>query len=169
MLFVDVGDAWQVVTEATLQGWGVSPEAGWRAATDNLRADPVLHDEVTKLAGGIPVRAVFGASRFSAARLLALPQYLDLEPAFGAIVGVPSDTELVGHAIRSRAFEIARNFMVQAVAELFNNEETNPLSPHLYWWREGQLTRLTEVVSGRLEWKPPADFEAMAEGLADAS
>ena len=169
VLFLERSKSWSLCTTEMLAEWGAEPTDAWSAALANLQDDPVIKDETTMVHGSVPVRAIFGATAFSAARLLALPDYVEVNDSRGAIVGVPSGSELLAHAITSSTYEVAGNFLIKAVSELYLAEEIDALSPHLYWWRPSGLQPLTTISGTQLTWRPPPEFTEMVSGLPELS
>ena len=169
VLFLERSKSWSVCTTEMLAGWGADQTDAWSVAIANLQDDPVIKDETTMVRGSVPVRAIFGATRFSAARLLALPDYVEVDEDRGALVGVPSGSELLAHAITSSSYEVAGDFLIKAVAELYLAEEIDALSPHLYWWRPAGLQPLTTISRTQLTWRPPPEFTEMVSSLPEMS
>ena len=165
---IEMAHSRHTVIAYTLGQWGVDADAVWDVAIANVHSEDNLKDEWTPLQFGVRVHAIFGATPFGAARALDLARYLEPEHRHGALVGIPSGTELISHTIKTQAYEIARDFMLNVVARLFDEEEIDAVSPHLYWWQQGRWTRLTELSGNRLHWSPPAEFTTMLAQLPRA-
>lgn len=165
---IEMAHSRHTVIAYTLEKWGVPAEAVWDVAVANVHSEENLRDEWTPLQFGVRVHAIFGATPFGAARALDLARYLEPEHGLGALVGIPSGTELISHTIQTQAYELARDFMFNAVSRLYEEEEIDAVSPHLYWWQQGRWTRLTELSGNRLLWNPPAEFTRLLDDLPRA-
>ncbi|HZE65626.1 MAG TPA: hypothetical protein VE081_03290 [Sporichthyaceae bacterium] len=113
-----------------------------------------------------------GESGFVASQLLVLPEILrllpcaEITPAHGVLVAVPTRHDLIVTPVDSAVVWHLAKLMSLSTQE-FNNGVA-PLSPHLYWWCEGAVHRLTEVDrTGTLEPALPDEFLAVTEGLWD--
>ncbi|HEY2834379.1 MAG TPA: hypothetical protein VGJ14_18300 [Sporichthyaceae bacterium] len=135
----------------------------------NLIAADFDHLDVLASERG-PTYWLRGESGFVASKLLVLPEILrvlpcaEIDPAHGVLLAVPTRHDLVVTPVNSGVvWNIAR--LMSVVAQEFSSGVA-PLSPHLYWWCEGAVHRLTEVDrTGMLEPALPEEFLAVTEGL----
>jgi len=140
--------------------------------TNLLAAEPDHVDVLTSEQG--PSYWIHGASGFVASQLLVLPEILRLLPGaqitpdHGVLVAVPTRHDLIVAPVDGGVvWHLAR--LMALVTQEFNNG-VRPLSPHLYWWCEGRVHRLTEVDrTGVLEPALPEEFLAVTENLWDGS
>jgi hypothetical protein len=115
-----------------------------------------------------------GKSGFVASQVLVLPEILrllpcaDINPDHGVLIAMPTRHDLIITPVDGGVvWHLAR--LMSLVTQTFN-DGVAPLSPHLYWWREGAVHRLTEVDrTGMLEPALPEEFLAVTEGLWDGS
>jgi hypothetical protein len=152
------------ISDERAAAWGVSLDIVWERALANVHSDPLIREERTPLAEGAEVHAFFGATRFGAARALQLERYLDGHAPDGALLVVPSGSELVFHEIdRSHPMRLAaaRDFLLKVGPTLFLAETIDPVSPHVFWVRSGAWQRVTEIVDDSLAWMPPGDLAAL--------
>jgi hypothetical protein len=121
-----------------------------------------------------PVYWIRGKSGFVASKLLVLSEVLrllpgaEINPEHGVLIAVPTRHDLVIAPVDGGVvWHLAR--LLTVVTQQFN-DGVAPLSPHLYWWCQGTLHRLTEVDrTGLLEPALPEEFLAVTEGLWDGS
>lgn len=121
-----------------------------------------------------PTYWLHGDSGFIASKMLVLPEILrllpcaEIDPAHGVLVAVPTRHDLlvtpVGEGV---VWNMAR--LMSLAAQTFTGGVA-PLSPHLYWWRDGAVHRLTEVDrTGALDPALPDEFLVVTEGLWSGS
>ena len=158
-----------VVTVAaeSLGKWAVAPDELYYQALANQRRTerhPIEDVDVT----GAVVKAMTGESFFVASNLLLLGDFLGEEPPFGAIAAVPNRHTLIWHAIVDPSALRAIDAMVVMAANLCA-EGPGSISPHLYWWKDGQLRTLpTRETDEHYEFVPPDDFvDEVLEKLAE--
>jgi hypothetical protein len=108
--------------------------------------------------------AVRGESGFVASKLLILPEIVRIVAGartampHGVLVAVPTRHELNFAVVDVGAEESLGALAGHAVREYTNGRA--PISPYVYWWRDGALTALTTSdSSGRLA---PADLAELA-------
>lgn len=127
-------------------------------------SEPFIADEHTPLPGGGEVRAMFGATRYGAARAIELDRYFEGPAPLGAIVSVPAQNAAIFHVIGNReSFMAARDFMASIGSDLFKaDEEDAPLSPHLHWWRGGAWRPISYAdEEGLMRYDPPHDLRSL--------
>lgn len=124
-----------------------------------IRPDVV---EILRRDGG-EIYVARGNSGFIASKLLLLPEVLRIvlgrkvRYPDGVLVAVPSRHELVFAPLKSDAAPTLAA-LVDYSALTFN-DGLRPLSPHVYWWRAGQLTPLTSIDrTGRVSFEASAEF-----------
>ncbi|REF01094.1 hypothetical protein DFJ69_6693 [Thermomonospora umbrina] len=146
---VDTPTTVRTVTVEEMDGWPVSGDALFMLGRANVRADGPLQVDDSEL-GGVPVAVLHGWSFYTATHLAWLEEYVDIGP-YGALVAAPSRGLIMAHAIRPRAgyrgtVEAARE--LQAQAHQAYEDGPGSLSPHLFWWRTGELTLLETRYDG---------------------
>ncbi|RMI29900.1 hypothetical protein [Nocardia stercoris] len=147
------------IPEATIPELGV-PERVWARAMDNLRAVPVPAHETFGRDGGW-FHATVDPLFFHATRVLILDEVLTrLRIPFtadGILVSLPNRHELLFRPIDGSHFAPAVYALADFTVHRFG-AAVGPLSPHLYWWRNGNLTRLTELRDGALGFELPDEL-----------
>jgi hypothetical protein len=121
-----------------------------------------------------PTYWLHGDSGFVASKMLVLPEILrvlpgaQIEPTAGVLVAVPTRHDLILSPVGAGVVWHMARLMSLAVQTF--NSGVAPLSPHLYWWRDGAVHRLTEVDrTGALDPVLPEEFLAVTEGLWSGS
>jgi hypothetical protein len=143
-------------------------------ALDNLRELPV--ETHTVLHGPEEMRfdVVTGDSFFTSSRVLAtneLTRHLtghDLGPD-GALVAMPNRHQLalrpIGAVRDTTLLPTLYGMTVFAAANF--KDAAGPVSPDVYWWRGGTLTRLVRQDGGEPLFTPDVEFEMLQRRLAD--
>lgn len=123
----------------------------------NLRTEPAPRVEVVgdPLA---PIAVMIDDSFFTAARLLLLPDGVDMGGAPDAIVAVPNRHTLLVHPLRDANAVRAVTMMVQFAAKMFE-DGPGSIVPDVYWWHGGALTAIpTRVERKKVDIYPPEAF-----------
>ncbi len=115
------------------------------AGLANLLAQPDDEHESFDVDGAV-VHLVAGNSGYTGSKVLALEQLAgrvmgDAPLHNGVVVAVPNDHFVLFHVVdaaATAATEAIQRFALEAF-----REGVNPVSPAVYWWRAGQLRRLT--------------------------
>ncbi|MEU6748752.1 hypothetical protein ABZ914_21250 [Spirillospora sp. NPDC046719] len=151
---VDTPTTVRTVTTDEMNGWPVSGDALFMLGRANVRADGPLQLDEQDL-GGVRVSVLHGWTFYAVTHLAWLEEYLPIGP-HGALVIAPNRSLIVAHALRTsevhpraryRAAVAAANEL-QAQAHRAYEEGPGSLSPHLYWWRAGELTYLETRYEG---------------------
>jgi len=118
-----------------------------RAGLANLRT--VRFDERQTLAapGGGQFEVLMGESMFTASTLIVLEEVLErqrlaVDPENGVLVAVPFRHQLAIHAIRDASVVPSLNGLVR-FAQLGHDGGAGALSPEVFWWRAGELRRIS--------------------------
>jgi hypothetical protein len=132
-----------------------TPEELRAVTRRNLAALPVeRHDVVEVGEEGAEVgtfHLLSGNSLFTSSRVLVLDDLVRQLtgapiPSQGAVVGIPSGQQLVVHPVAGSVAALVVATMTSFVDRQFART-SGGLSPHLYWWRAGELTQLTEATA----------------------
>jgi len=154
VVVVDTPTTVRTVTNEEMDGWPVSGDALFMLGRANVRGDgPLQHDEQDL--GGVRVSVLHGWTFYAVTHLVWLEEYLPIGP-YGALVVAPNRSLIVAHPLRMaegcpraryRA-AVAAAHELQAQAHRGYEEGPGSLSPHLYWWRAGELTLLETRYEG---------------------
>lgn len=141
-------------------------EAGLR----NLIAEPIDEHESVALEDGARFHVAMGESVFVASKLLILPDLIrrtigDVDTPFGVLVCAPFRHQIAFHVLSDASVIPSLNAMVRFAYNGFA-ESAGPLSPDVYWWRDGQMRRLSRVTEeGDFAIDVDAEFGAVLETL----
>jgi hypothetical protein len=166
---VDTPTTVRTVTVEEMNGWPVSGDALFMLGRANVRADGPLQVDDSEL-GGVRVAVLHGWSFYAATHLAWLEEYVEMGP-YGALVVAPSRSLIVAHPISPRAgyratVTAARELQIQAHQAY--EDGPGSLSPHLFWWRGGELTLLETRYEGD-SLVLPRDFLSMLTTLGAES
>jgi hypothetical protein len=172
---VDTPTTVRTVTIEEARSWPVSLESLFVLGRANVRSDGPLQCEEQE-AGEVRFSVLHGWTFYAATHAAWLEEYLDLGP-YGALVVVPSRSMIAAYPIQGTVAAepwAARpggyGPVVLAAAELQNQaqqayeEGPGSLSPHLFWWRAGDLTLLETRYDGD-SVVLPEDFLAVLSTL----
>lgn len=115
--------------------------------------------------------SIRGESSFVASKLLVLSELMQVqlprrhrEVPYGALVAVPTRHELIFAPVGRDVIPNLSGLM--SLAPSFHRNGRAPFSPHVYWWREGQLEALTEFDRlGQYEVRSVDEFVEVVDHL----
>ncbi|MEU2729588.1 hypothetical protein ACIPJQ_18835 [Streptomyces griseoviridis] len=143
-------------------------------ALANLRALPVENHTVWRGAGSIRFDVVRCASSFTSSRVLALDGLVrdvtGAEPGpDGALVALPHRRALAFRVVESpRDSSLVGTLnALSAFTQADFAAAKDPVSPDVYWWHGGVLTRLIRHDAGRPEFTEDGAFEKLVRRLAE--
>ncbi|MFD0315659.1 hypothetical protein [Streptomyces flavalbus] len=145
-----------------------------RRALANLGALPVGSHTVLHGAGGARFGVVTGESFFTSSRVLTADRLVrdltgdELGPG-GALVALPNRYHLAlcpVAAVGGAALLPTLHGMAAFAAANFT-DAVGPVSPDVYWWHQGTLTRLVRQDGGEPRFTRDAEFEVLLMRLAD--
>ncbi|MFD5627461.1 MULTISPECIES: hypothetical protein [unclassified Streptomyces] len=142
-------------------------------ALENLRELPVESHTVLHGPDDMRFDVVTGDSFFTSSRVLAADQLAhdlggrDLGPD-GALVAMPNRHQLVLRPIAAgRDTTLLPTLYGMTVFAAANfRDAAGPVSPDVYWWHAGTLTRLVRHDGGEPEFTPDVEFEMVRRRLA---
>ncbi|GII93823.1 hypothetical protein [Sinosporangium siamense] len=168
LLTVGYGGASRPLRPEEAGCWPVPSGEALDLAVSNVRDDERLAVEQGEL-GGVPVWRLSGSTVGAAAHLRWLADYVPV-PAAGALVAFPGNSTMVVHPVRGigvvRAIERLRLY-----AQREYDGGDRPVSPQIYWWRDGRLTLIkADLVGGdgqtRLVVAPSREFARLLAEIA---
>jgi hypothetical protein len=173
VLALDLHESVEPLPDTSLAQLGDIADLRIRALS-NLRALPVESHTILQGPEEIHFDVVTGDSFFTSSRVLALNELThdltgrSLGPD-GALVAMPNR-----HHLAFRRLDTVRNTSLiptlhgMAVFTAANFEEAvGPVSPDVYWWHEGALTRILRQKSGYPARLEALEFEVLQMRLAD--
>ena len=118
------------------------------AGRTRLLAEPVEHEQVV-LDGGARLDVFSGDSVFVASKVLVLDDVLrgvhgDRAYPDGVLVAVPERHDLVCHVVDGPHVVAALQTLAGSTARTWAQAPAS-VSPSVYWWRDGALTRISRV------------------------
>lgn len=141
-----------------------------RVGLANLRQ--VRFDDRQRVAtpGGGAFEVLLGESMFTATKLLILDEVLAEQriqhrPENGVLVVAPFRHQLAVHAIHDASVIPALNGLA-LFAQLGHDDAPGPLSPHVYWWRGGELRQLSRRGPDGTSIQADADFTEVLERVS---
>ncbi|MEM9067404.1 MAG: hypothetical protein AAGE52_02830 [Myxococcota bacterium] len=157
MLALDLPNTVASVTPETRAKWELSDADLYRLALENVAKQDVPDVEELDLGEGAKGRALIGDSFFVASHALHVSRFVD-PTEHGLLLGVPHRHALLIHRIVGIEVLVAINGMLMRLRHM-HLEGPGSISDQLYWWREGELTRLPSTVEGdTLKFQPPQSF-----------
>jgi len=150
LLAVHMTDAVRCVPESEIEARGWDVDDAWRSAviqTEMLERPDELH--VIDI-GDATFIHVFGERPFIASMVGVLDQLIDTAAhigEFGAIVSIPSRHSILVHPIDGIADQNAIDAMIPIARQLYR-QGPGSVSPHLYWWREGEMMWIPTFFEG---------------------
>jgi hypothetical protein len=83
----------------------------------------------------------------------------------GALVGIPHRHAVLIYPIETLEVVQAINTLIPVIAGM-HNEGPGSISENIFWYRDGQLTKLPyKLTKEKLQFQPPDDFVEMIQGL----
>lgn len=153
VLATDVADAIRCVpaTEITELGWDLDEAwASAHAQTELFERPDEIH---TIDIGGVDIVHVFGDRPFTASMVGVVDRVIaataDIGPD-GAIVSMPLRHSLLVHPIGGDDVRTAIAGLIPITRQLFK-QGPGSVSPHLYWWRDGELQWIPTFFDGTIE------------------
>ncbi|GIG38763.1 hypothetical protein [Cellulomonas phragmiteti] len=118
------------------------------AGRARLLAEPVEH-EVMELEGGARLEMLSGESVYVASKVLVLADVLrslhgERSYPDGVLVAVPSRTDLLFHVPVDSGVVTALQTLAGGAAKMWSTA-AGGVSPSVYWWRDGALTRVSRL------------------------
>ena len=155
------------VTKAELARWATAELDVLAAARANTRRviEP-WHVGIQELEHASRVSLVVSEDSRGASPALFLPDLLPAPAPHGVVLAVPQhDTAMIHLIGDQQRTGVAVPWMVARAAQMFA-VLPHPVSPELYWWRDGDVS-LIPVERGGADWQvtPPEEFRSMYAGL----
>ncbi|MEV7967993.1 hypothetical protein AB0O34_18690 [Sphaerisporangium sp. NPDC088356] len=148
--------------------WPVTPAEALDLGAENVLADEKLSAERADL-DGTPAWIMTGSTVSAAVHLRRIQDYLLVSPD-GLMVAFPHPGEMVVHPIDGLSVMRAIERLWMLAHREYRSREDG-LSPHVYWWNHGRLTRIQAdlvIQDGqrRLVVAPPPEFARLLADLA---
>ena len=168
VLVYDLPTSIQNVSPKDAEAWGKAPDELFALGLANVRENytpDILRQDV---GDGVEIVLFADESFFIASFALLLDHYPEYVGAHGSLISIPHRHVLLCYPIESLDVIRAINLLIQITAGM-EKEGPGSISPHLYWYRDGEFTRLPYRLTGReLRFFPPESFVAMLNDLSEA-
>jgi hypothetical protein len=138
--------------------WRQPTDRLWWTASENVRAESNVRRGQARTEGGKELTVLEGEYEYTATNVLWLDRLVSLDPARGAMVGVPNRHLVLACPIHDPSFLGMVEVLARTI-DHFHRAGPGSVSPHLYWWRGGHLTYLPLRGSGgSVIFEPPDEF-----------
>lgn len=163
ILMVSIDEGAATVPPDSLEQWDEPLDRLWTDARKNTVLEEPRERRALLKPTGERITWVRG-SWWVASLLLDLGLYLSPQNPHGALAMVPVRDALLFHEIVDETAVIS----LRAMAELglqFHFEGPDSISPHVYWWRDGEIRRVVSYEDARLNPVWGEEFSAMLADL----
>jgi len=170
VLALDRPDTVVLFTDEHVERFGLA--ALREAGLANLIAEPIGDHQVLAGMEGAPLHVVMGHSFFTASKALVLRDVLrqtvgDDDAPYGVLVCMPFRHQLAFHVVRDRAVLPAVQSMTTFAPSGYG-DGAGPVSPFVYWWRDGEFRQLSHVDDGGgLRVEADEEFGAVLNAVMD--
>jgi hypothetical protein len=148
-----------------VRSWGKQDQEVYELALANVMAAHPVTPEVVPEPATPRILALRGENLYVATHLLLLHRHLDRLYEHGVVVAVPANQFVLYHPIVDADAAPAIKTLYPAALGM-HKEALAKVSPFLYWWRNGSLTRLdAKFGEGSIEFFPPAELLKILETL----
>lgn len=153
----------RTASETHVESWGKSRDELLSAALENVRADAI---EVKPIAEGASAPVACVADHFFAAsHAFLLGERLPPEAGGSAVFAVPHRHALLYAPLVDLGVIQSINRLIATAGAMFE-QGPGPISPSLYWWRDGSVALLPSQFDGtNVQFIPPDDFVQALEEL----
>lgn len=162
VLVFDSPESVDSVMPEHVRAWKQPGEWLFQLAAENVQAEPGLAAvESERCDAGCTIHRLTGDSFFVATQALWIERFAQAQAERGVLVSVPSRHVLQFSAIRDASATAALQVLALSGVTLFN-DMPGPLSPGLFWIRNGNVAPVPVVKhqSGQVEVKAPPELMA---------
>lgn len=145
VLMVNIDRGAATVPPHSLEAWDQSLETVWDDARRNTMLDEPRERRAMLKPTGERLTWVRG-SWWVSSLLLELGRYL--RSSHGALAMVPVRDALFFHEITDDSFIYSLRAMIDSALPM-HCEGPDPVSPHVYWWHDGSISRLVAFEDGQ--------------------
>ena len=133
---IDGEDSVSMVSDRNLEQWGMSETEVWEIAMANLRRQPTL--TLLKMREDLNIFVAEDQHFQTASHLLCLDRYPITQAEYGVLVAVPVCDSLSILTINSKE-DIRLGGALAGMALNLYKTESGEITPHLIWWRNGEM------------------------------
>ncbi len=164
VVVLDFATTTRSVSEAEIEPWGRSTRELIEVAVSNSLTEPVRREQLAL--GDDTQVTLFGGGFFTSSRVLKLDKHVPIDHPWGALVAIPNRNTLLLHPIVTVKAMHALQAMALLSHKLFA-AGPGGVSPEVFWWRQGVMTRLPlKVEDGGVRIAPSLEFTRMMTELA---
>jgi hypothetical protein len=168
VICLDQPDSVVVVNRAMADATGLSDEELFVLGLANVRSEgpPPTHDQV-QADEGVVFDVLTGPSFFTATWVRWIDQLVAGVGPNGALVAVPHRHQIAVHPLQSARGAMVAPGRMLLFAHLGTAEGVGPISPQLFWWRDGGVTHLPGGMeaSGTIGFAPTDDYLELLDRL----
>lgn len=161
----DLASALLPVSKEHVAAWKMTEDQLFPIGLNNMVAAGPVRVQELQDEGGPKILALGGDSPLVATHLFFIERYFEKVPEAGILICVPTAHTLLMHPILNAEAAAAIKVLFPAAIAM-HRQGPNSLSPHVYWWRARNLTKLEAKVEGEnIEFFPPPDLVAALQKL----
>ena len=158
VLAIDYPTTVAAVPPDTADGWGIPYGELFDIGLRNVREQDRPGVQRQQLNTGARISLLLSDSFFTATAIFMLEEFLVPRSPHGAIVALPNRHAVVFASIVDLSIVEATETII-SLAEQMYRDGPGPISPNIYWWRDGGLTLLPTRHGGEATiFEPPAEF-----------
>jgi hypothetical protein len=148
VLMIVIEDGASTVPPDSLKAWNQNLAKVWDEAQKNTSLDEPRERRAMLKPTGEHLTWIRG-SWWVSSLLLDLGRYLSPQSPYGGLAMVPVRDALFLHEITDAGFVYSLREMIEFALKIYF-EGTDQVSPHVYWWRDGSISRLVAYEDGRV-------------------
>ncbi len=169
VIVLDLPTTVRTISRSEAKGWDMEAPELFEIGRRNLQRAGSLKRTAVALRPGVEIHLYSGDPYYAASHALILDAYLPDDLPHGALVGLPRRDVILLHIIRNIGVAEAIGSMLQAIVGMYA-DGPGSLSPHLYWFWQGEFITLPYELDGNvLDFSPPADFAELLDRLGESA
>lgn len=169
VIVLDLPTTVRTISRSEAKRWALEAPELFEIGRRNLQRAGLLKRTAVALYPGVEIQLYSGDPYYAASHALLLDAYLPDALPHGALVGLPRRDVMLLHFIRNIGVAEAIRSILQAIVSMYA-DGPGSLSPHLYWFRQGEFITLPYELDGdALDFLPPMDFVDLLERLGESA
>ncbi|GIV83412.1 MAG: hypothetical protein KatS3mg052_0419 [Candidatus Roseilinea sp.] len=169
VIVLDLPTTVRTISRSEAKRWDLEAPELFEIGRRNLQRAGSLKRTSVVLRSGVEIHLYSGDPYYAASHTLILDAYLPDDLPHGALVGLPRRDVILLHLIRNIGVAEAVGLMLQAIVGMYA-DGPGSLSPHLYWFWQGEFITLPYTRDGdALDFSPPMEFAELLERLGESA